>query len=406
MKNICACAFLLTLSFNVRATPDKIELQHFWASPGEKLALQQIQTHARDAGMEIESFENANYNRLRENISERLSVGYLPEVSQWIGGEDLSILAESKTLISLPFSLNGKPLSAILRPEVYESIQFNGKTVALPIGLRLQSSAVYNKNVLAKINQSKVPTEWKDFLDIAAKLDAIGVIPLSITDEPWVLREVFKAVLLSFGQRQVITDLYKNFDQSGLLKKQLLKTFEVLFELRRYADPEHKDRSWSDTVKMVVDGKAAAVFIGDYARSEIAFTQQNFECAGLPGLQNAAFSLDIFVLFNNKNIEWNNFYSNFVESVLSPESQSDYLHYKGGLPVTTGVDIETLNHCSRASLKRWNENPTQRFIASQHHNKSNIVIDGTLSKIWHNTNLTPQEAVDIFYRNLNPMPGM
>ncbi len=76
---------------------------------------------------------------------------------------------------------------------------------------------------------------------------------------------------MSFGEKQAINDIYEEFDHSGMLKKHLLDTFKILLTLRKFADADHKGRSWSDTVKLVIGGQAAAVFIGDFARSEIAY---------------------------------------------------------------------------------------------------------------------------------------
>ncbi len=411
MRHLFSIIFVLILALVSSARADtsknmmQIELHTFWVSKGEQAALQSLTRRMERLNVHTNIVVSSQYNDLRHTIANRIGLGYPPEITHWLGGESLErLISENSRFLNPDFS-NRDFLRDAIYPEVIEEISVNDKIYAIPVGIHLQSSAIYNMELLAQAGVTEIPTEWSAFYEMVEKLERASILPFAGTSELWVNRELFNGILTSLGERAALNNLYGNFDTDGTLLAQLVEAMKLFTKFRDLAGEASRGRKWDDMVKMVVDGEAAMTVVGDYAWSEIKTygtgDLTRFKCASLPGLRTAYFGVDIFIAFETTLPGWREKYPQILETILEPETQYEYLQYKGGISIVKDLDSAGLNPCSRASLDRWNQVPNQRFSTPGTRDKnSTALVNSALIKILADNDIGPQQAAELIYNTV------
>ncbi|MGH1576484.1 ABC transporter substrate-binding protein [Planktotalea sp.] len=400
-------ALVWASSINAQSSAEKmqIEFHTFWRTQGERDALQSLVESIEPLNIDVNVVESPSYNDLRYEISKRIGLGYPPEITHWLGGEDLETVVRDGLTFLDPGFADKKQLRDKIHPEVLSKITVGEHIYAIPVGIHLQSSIIYNMARLKQVGVTTIPKTWDELADLNSKLQASGEMAYAGTSEPWVLLELFNGILASIGQRAAIHALHGEFDPDGKLLEQLEAAMFQFLELVRISDSESNGRNWADMVKMVIDGEAAYTIIGDYAWSEINTHSvgdlSTYKCAGLPGLHSAYFGTDIFVAFETSLPGWREQYGNLLDAILEEEAQYRYLQKKGGISVVKNLDPAGLNPCSKASLERWNLDPNERFSSPGTRGKnSTALISSILVQTWENPSISAKVAAELMYNTV------
>ena len=157
------------------------------------------------------------------------------------------------------------------------------------------------------------------------------------------------------------------------------QTIKAFGDVRDMIDESYSSRLWQEATAMVIQGKAAAQIMGDWAQGEFAVADQkagvDYDC--LPGLgvhQVLDAGGDVFLFPKQDDPEVEAAQKKMAAMLLSPEVQVAFNLKKGSLPVRGDVDLSAANDCMQKGLKilntpggvmtsgnyYWSEDTTQR----------------------------------------------
>lgn len=116
------------------------------------------------------------------------------------------------------------------------------------------------------------------------------------------------------------------------------------------------NRDWNLATAMVINGKAAMQFMGDWAKGEFTAAGKvpgkDYLCLAAPGTQQAfTFNIDSFIVFKQKGADADKAQADFATAVMSPEFQQVFNLNKGSIPVRSDVSMDKFDDCAKQSAK-------------------------------------------------------
>ena len=361
--NMTIATCLLPIAFNASANSPvekepEVELTHWWNHPGEISALNEIKKAVEARDGKFVDTKVASWDKLRSSVINRLTMGYPPAITQWLGSNEGLGLNGIKAVYSAPAKWRGKSLKDTLFEEVFDSMVDGDKLISLPLGIHIQNSALYNAAIYKELDLP-LPASWEMFLEQAKVIKAAGYVPIALSNEVWQLYMVFNTILLDQIGLQDHLKLYKEDQSMEKWRAPLEASFNVLLKLKQFADEGHKARSWNNAIEMVGNKEAAMNIMGDFAKGELTAmgleAGKDFLCALSPGSRGAMlYVVDGFLMLNVEEDYLRKGQSILIDAVLDPTVQAAYNSKKGSIPVIKkGVDVTQLDSCSRKIYNNW-----------------------------------------------------
>jgi len=166
---------------------------------------------------------------------------------------------------------------------------------------------------------------------------------------------------------------------------------------RQIVDPTTMVPQWNDAVALVIQGKAAANVMGDWAGGEFTVAKMkagtDYDC--LPGLGVTPVldtGGDVFYFPKNADPEVTKAQLVLASTLLKKETQVAFNLKKGSLPIRLDVDINAANDCMKKGLeilKKGNivEGTDQLLSADSQKQKEDL-----FSEFFANASMTPEDA--------------
>lgn len=392
---------LIALIQSVYAEEKKpvVELTHWWNSPGELQALATIKSAVETQGATFIDTRISSWYKLRTSVINRLTLGYPPAITQWLSDQDIFELSGINAIDSTASTWRGKAIKDILIPEVYARNTQDGKLISLPVGIHVQNNALFNAAIYREL-KLKTPDSWRQVLEQAPIIQQAGYIPIALSKEIWQLKMVFNTILLEqIGNTEDYQAFYTKKFPVARWREQLETSFAIMLELKKFADPEHNQRTWNQAVRLLGKKKAAMHVLGDFANSELTAmgltAGKDFLCSLSPGAQdNMIYAIDVFLMLKVEERYLKKGQQILFDTILDPTVQAHYSSLKGSTPVRYGIDPEKLDACSRARYQQWTS-PTKKSISfSEDANDLRIsFVKNILQRAW-GTNITPRQLVN------------
>ncbi len=272
-----------------------------------------------------------------------------PLISQWF---DQGLINEFKPLPG------GAPGSGkwdkALFPAVTDLVRKNGHLLAIPLGVHRMNLVFYNRAEFAKLGL-RPPVNWDEFIVDANKLQKDGIIPLAQSAQPWQLAALFETLLLSESSPEFYKRAFVHKDPSTFADNRFGRALYRLRILKKYMPSPVKELSWVDATRMVINGNAGMIVMGDFAKGELNAggytTDVNFGCAAVPNTANYhIYSIDTLVMLKN-NLVPPELADKIAQLFESPNVQADYNIAKGSVSVLRNADQIKMDSCARNS---WN----------------------------------------------------
>ena len=107
---------------------------------------------------------------------------------------------------------------------------------------------------------------------------------------------------------------------------------------------------------MVIQGKAAFQFMGDWAKGEFVAAGKapgkDFLCAAAPGSANAfTFNVDSFAMFKLKDAGAQKAQADLAAAIMGTEFQEVFNLNKGSIPVRLNMNMAKFDDCAKLSAK-------------------------------------------------------
>lgn len=241
------------------------EILHWWATSGEAAALSVfINEFESRGGLYYDSSKN-NEVANREEAIERMGKGYPATLTQWNAGNDLVELYDYGLLKPIQLQKIVQRLMSTLPAPVLDVVSHRGDIIAIPLNIHSENWMWYSQKHLGK-TQFDLSGDWSKLLQTGNTLAEKNIPLLAIGNQPWQVRILFTSIFLGVSR-----DRYKEFyitnDVSVVDTDELRKTLEVFNKLAGYSE-SFGDGNWNTQVKAVAENRAAANFMGDWARGE------------------------------------------------------------------------------------------------------------------------------------------
>jgi len=297
-------------------------------------------------------------------VRARVAAGNPPTAMQLLGF-DITDWAKQGVLSDLNEVALKEGWDKTVPKALQEFSKFDGKWVSAPVNVHSTNWVWASKAVLDKAGVTKMPTNWDEFMEAAAKVQAAGFIALAHGGQPWQDATLFDGVVLATGGVDFYRKALVQKDKAALGSETMQKAFDRMAQLHALVDKDSSNRDWNLASAMVISDKAGFQIMGDWAKGEFVNAKKvpgkDFLCIRFPGTQGmVAFNSDQFAMFK-LGADKAAAQMKMASAVMDPVFQSAFNVVKGSAPARTDVPNTAFDDCGKkaiADLAEANTNGT------------------------------------------------
>ena len=382
-----ALATLASIGFMGGAWAQKAEVIHWWTAGGEAAAIKEMaDMYTKSGGTWMDTpIAGGGGAQARTVTANRTMGGDPPTAAQYNYGKQYEEIIKEGLLNDInDVAIKGN-WDKILPEKIRNAVKVNGKYYAVPVNLHNENWVWYNKGVLAKAGVTRNPATLDDVFAAMDKVKAASITPLAFGGQGWQEGITFRSVLLATGGADLYMKTFKDRDASN---PQFRKALENFRKLKNYVDAGSPGRDWNLATAMVIEGKAAFQFMGDWAKGEFINAKKaegkDFGCmmAGGPNMPYAIGG-DVFVFPKTGKADAVAAQKKLAELMISPVGQVAFNNKKGSIPIRTDIDLSKMDSCAQAGVQAVKEN---RLLQSNNELISpdaNGAFEDAISKFWN-----------------------
>src|SRR4051794_8169034 len=178
---------------------ESVEVIHWWTSGGEAAALKVLRENLEKEGVQWKdaAIAGGGGDQARTVLQARIASGNPPTAMQMLGLVVHDWAGEG-VLRSLDPVASKEGWDKVVPPAVQSIVKYDGHWVAVPFNIHSTNWVWINKPLLDKVG-GKAPTSFDEFVGLAKKFRAAGVIPIAHGGQPWQDATVFDSAVLSAG---------------------------------------------------------------------------------------------------------------------------------------------------------------------------------------------------------------
>lgn len=335
----------------------EVEVLHWWTSGGEAKSVGELKKIMQSKGATWKDFAVAGGggDNAMTVLKSRVVAGNPPAAAQ-IKGPAIQEWASEGVLANLDPVAKAEKWDSLLPKVVADVMKYKGNYVAVPVNVHRVNWMWANAEVLKKVDVKTTPKTWDEFFAAADKVKKAGLIAVAHGGQNWQDFTAFESVVLGVGGAKFYSDALVKLDQKALNSPTMVKSLETFRRIKGYTDAASPGRDWNLTTAMVIQGKAAFQFMGDWAKGEFSAAGKvpgkDYICAAAPGTANAyTFNIDSFAMFKLKDPAAQKAQADLAVAIMSPEFQEVFNLNKGSIPVRLGMDMAKFDDCAKLSSK-------------------------------------------------------
>ncbi|WP_084187314.1 ABC transporter substrate-binding protein [Andreprevotia chitinilytica] len=393
----------MTVAFAANAA--EVEVLHWWTSGGEAKAAGELKKMLEAKGDKWKDFAvagGAGENAMTA-LKTRVVSGNPPAAAQ-IKGPAIQEWGDEGVLTSLDDVAKADGWDKVLPGVVINTMKYKGHYVAAPVNVHRVNWLWVNPELLKKVG-AKAPTTWDAFFKTAEALQKAGIQPVAYGGQPWQDATVFETVLLGVGGVDFYKKTLVNLDQGALKSATMVKVLETYKKIKPLTDKNSAGREWNLATSMVINGKAAMQFMGDWAKGEFLAAGKvpgkDFLCVAAPGTANAyTFNIDSFAMFKLSNKDAEKGQKDLASVLVSPQFQEIFNLNKGSIPVRLGADMSKFDECGKQSAKDFAADSKSGTLVPSFahgmavHSATQGAIYDVVSQFWNDDNMTAKAAAE------------
>lgn len=388
------------------AAAGEVEVLHFWTSPGEAVSVTELKELMAQRKHTWKDFvvPGGGGGNAMQALKQRVLAGN-PPASASIKGPAIQEWAALNTFANLDAMATFDHWDKILPKVVQDQVKHKGRYVAVPVNIHRANWLWSNAEVLKKSGVSSVPGSMEEFLDAAEKVRRAGFIPIAHGGQPWQEFLLFESVAIGVNGVDFYKQAFVKLDPAALNSTDMRRVFEVFRRLKGYTDPESKGRDWNVATDMVIKGRAAFQFMGDWAKGEFVVAGhkpgREFHCSPSPGTARAfSYVIDTFAMFQLRGWEAQKAQGYLAYVLLGKEFQEKFNLRKGSLPARRDLDLSKFDDCAKASARDFHAGEsTQSLVPSVAIDMAvptvtQAALRAVISDYWNNDQLSAGDAVN------------
>jgi glucose/mannose transport system substrate-binding protein len=352
---VAALAATVSMAFMGSANATDIEVTHWWTSGGEAAAVAEF-AKAVDASGDhwVDGAIAGSGDVARPIILSRILGGNPMGATQFNPGHDADELVKAGLLTDLTELATKEKWNDILRPKSQmASCTVDGKVWCVPVNLHSAQWMWTNRKVFTDAGLEP-PKNLNDLIADAPKLKEKGIQPLALA-QGWAVRLLVNDLIIAFAGVDNYVKVMKGRDVELASSPEFTKVFQQIGDARSLVDTKQITKQWNEAVGLVIQGKAGANIMGDWAGGEFQVAKmvagKDYDC--LPGLGLAPAldtGGDVFYFPKVKDPALAAAQLKMASTLLSPAVQVAFNLKKGSLPMRPDVDLSKANDCMKKGL--------------------------------------------------------
>jgi glucose/mannose transport system substrate-binding protein len=356
MKNWkLAAALCASVALPSVASATDLEVTHWWTSGGEAAAVAEFAKAFDATGNKwVDGAIAGSGDTARPIIISRIMGGNPMGATQLNPGTDADELIAAGLMQDLTDLATKEDWANILRPaSQLASCTKDGKVYCVPVNLHSAQWMWTNRKVFADLGMEP-PKDINELLALAPALQEAGIQPLSLA-QGWPVGLMVNDILVAQAGVDNFVKVYKDRDVSIARGAEFAKIFETLASIRQYTPADKMVPQWNEAVGLVIEGKAAANIMGDWAGGEFAVANMvagtDYDC--LPGLGVTPVlntGGDVFYFPKSSDPAVTEAQMLMASTLVTKEVQVAFNLKKGSLPMRADVDLSAANDCMKKGL--------------------------------------------------------
>ncbi len=344
----------LAISTAGNAFAGEVEVLHYWTSGSEARSVAELKRLLESKGHSWKDMAVAGGGgeSAATVLKSRVLSGNPPTAAQ-IKGPSIQEWGDEGVLASLSSVATKDNWDRLLPGVVADGMKYEGNYVAVPVNVHRVNWMWANPEVFRKAGAT-IPTTWEDFIVAADKIKAAGFIPVAHGGQAWQDATVFESIVLGVGGADLYRKAFVELDSKALGSDAMTKSFETLRMVKSYTDKDAPGRDWNLATSMVINGKAAMQFMGDWAKGEFTAAGKapgtDYICLPAPGTSGAfTFNVDSFIIFDGDNGA-KEAREAFAATIMEPEFQEVFNLNKGSIPARLNMPRDKFDSCAHSSM--------------------------------------------------------
>ncbi len=401
---LTALTLATTLAFSAFSRAGEVEVLHWWTSGGEAKSVAELKKILEARGHKWKDFAVAGGGG--ENamtvLKSRVVSGKPPTAAQ-VKGPSIQEWGQEGVLTNLDDVAKAANWDGLLPAVVSNVMKYQGHYVAVPVNVHRVNWMWANPEVFKKAG-AKIPTTWEEFAVASDKIQKAGFIAVAHGGQPWQDATVFESVALGVGGADWYNRAFVNLDASALNSPTMEKSFATLRTVQKSIDKDAANRDWNLATAMVINGKAAMQFMGDWAKGEFTAAGKSpgkdYVCMPAPGTKGAfTFNIDSFIMFEQKSADAKDAQRALASSIMEPQFQEVFNLNKGSIPARTGMPMDKFDQCAKDSSAEFESSAkTKKLVPSWAHGMAMPAsVQGAMFDVvtqFMNSNMTPKAAAE------------
>ena len=332
-----------------------LEVTHWWTSGGEAAAVAKFAEAFDATGNHwVDGAIAGSGGTARPIIISRILGGDPMGATQLNHGRQAEELIAAGLLTDLTDLATAEGWRDIVNPiSLLDSCTVEGRIYCVPVNIHSWqwlwlSHAAYEKAGVP------LPTNWDEFVASAPALEAAGIIPLAMGQQPWQSSGAFGVMSVAIAGADIWSQVNIDKNAEVAAGPEMLKVFEAAVNARAMAANSNV-QDWNQATNLVITGAAGGQIMGDWAQGEFQVAGQvagvDYEC--LPGLGvNEIISTggDAFYFPLIEDPEIKAAQLALASVLISRETQVAFNLAKGSLPIRGDIDLAAANDCMKKGL--------------------------------------------------------
>jgi glucose/mannose transport system substrate-binding protein len=352
MRIAALSVLLASTAAGAAAQELKAEVIHWWTSGGESAAVKVFADQFTKAGGVWVDTAIAGGANARTAAINRVVGGKPPTAMQFNTGKQFDELVENGMLADLDDVATEGNWKKVVPPAFVDAVTRKGKIYAVPVNIHGQNWLFYNRAVFEKAGV-QAPATFGELLVVLEKVKATGVVPLAFSGQKNWERLLFNTVMVGTAGRDFFRDVYGNRNDAMVRSAAFRTAAETYIKLRAYVDAGAAGRNWNDATAMVITGRAAMQFMGDWAKGEFIAAKltpgKEYGCTVVG--QGYMMGGDVFAFAKSSDPAQTRAQKLLAKVMFAPDTQILFNQKKGSIPVRTDVDGSSLDACAQAGMK-------------------------------------------------------
>lgn len=336
----------------------EVEVLHWWTSGGEAASVAELKKMLEAKGDTWKDFAVAGGGgeTAMTVLKSRVVSGNPPTAAQ-VKGPGIQEWAREGVLANLDDTAKAGDWDDLLPKVVSNVMKYEGHYVAVPVNVHRVNWMWANPAVFEAAG-AKIPTTWDEFMVAADKIEKAGLIAVAHGGQPWQDSTLFESIALGVGGADWYQSAFVKLDPEALNSPTMQKAFDTLRMVQKYIDKDAANRDWNLATAMVINGKAAMQFMGDWAKGEFTAAGKtpgtDYVCLPAPGTAGSfTFNIDSFIMFEQKEAGAKTAQAHLSEAIMDPHFQEVFNLNKGSIPVRLGMDLSKFDQCAKDSAAEF-----------------------------------------------------